>query len=63
MLHPLAIGVVLHTLAPWLDSNTGSFSGLLTLLATLGLSIGLAMVSYYGLELPFLRRKARLARV
>lgn len=63
MLHAVAVAVVLCTVGPWLDTQPPVLRWLLTLLATLGLSVGLAMVSYYGLERPLLRRKARLARV
>jgi peptidoglycan/LPS O-acetylase OafA/YrhL len=63
MLHGLAVAVVLYTIGPWLDAQPPLLRWLLTLLAVLGLSVGLAMLSYYGLERPFLRRKARLARV
>ncbi|WP_310396590.1 acyltransferase [Hymenobacter sp.] len=63
MLHYLAVAVVLHLGGPWLDAQVGWLRWLLTLLATLGLSVLLALVSYYGLERPFLRRKARPERV
>ncbi|MFD2718604.1 hypothetical protein ACFST9_07745 [Hymenobacter monticola] len=63
MLHYLAAALVLIELGPWLDTQAAGLRWLLTLLATLALSVGLAMASYYGLERPFLRRKARLERV
>ncbi|MDO7848014.1 acyltransferase [Hymenobacter sp. M29] len=63
MLHYLAAALVLRQLGPWLDAQAAAPRWLLTLLATLVLSVGLAMASYYGLERPFLRRKAQLERV
>ena len=63
MLHYLAAALVLLQLGPWLDARVGWLRWLLTLLATLGLAVLLAMVSYYGFERPFLRRKARFERV
>ncbi|MBJ6111415.1 acyltransferase [Hymenobacter sp. BT523] len=63
MLHYLAVAAVLWQLGPWLDAQAAGLRWLLTLLATLGLSVGLAMLSYYGLERPFLRRKTPLERV
>ena len=62
MLHLLAVALVLHALGPWLDARARWQSWALTLLATLGVSLLLALASFYGLERPFLRRKARLAR-
>ncbi|WP_035566001.1 acyltransferase family protein [Hymenobacter sp. IS2118] len=59
MLHYLAVALVLIWLGPWLDAQVGWLRWLLTLLASLGLSVLLAMASYYGLERPFLRRKRR----
>jgi len=63
MLHNLALALVLLQLGPWLDAQVGWLRWLLTLLATLGLTVLLAMLSYYGLERPFLRRKRRLGGV
>jgi len=63
MLHPIVIALVLHFFGPWADTQVSWLRWLLTLLATLGLSVLLAMLSYHGLEQPFMRRKARLARV
>ena len=63
MLHNLALVLVLLQLGPWLDAQVGWLRWLLTLLATLGLTVLLAMLSYYGLERPFLRRKRRLGGV
>ncbi len=59
MLHYLAVALVLIQLGPWLDAQVGWLRWLLTLLCSLGLSVLLAMASYYGLERPFLRRKRR----
>ncbi len=62
MLHYVAVALVLVWLGPWLDAQVGWLRWLLTLLASLGISALLAVVSYYGLERPFLRRKRRPAR-
>ncbi|MBF9237141.1 acyltransferase [Hymenobacter sp. BT683] len=59
MLHYLAVALVLQQWGPWLDTQIGWLRWLLTLLASLGLTVLLAMASYYGLERPFLQRKPR----
>lgn len=63
MLHPIAIGLVLHFFGTGASAQPDWVQWLFLLLATFCITLVLAMASYYGLERPFLRRKARIARV